>query len=104
MCEVKIKRMETDLNCDRCWCENKGVVVLEVNGNEIKLCPKCYHEWRKERKIMPDSEIPAYNLLINAFDLLMDVEKLETLLANLSETERNIVYAHPILKEYDLLP
>ena len=51
-----------------------------------------------------NSPIPAFNLLANALDLLMDVDKLETLLENLSEKERSFLYNHPLLNEYDLLP
>ncbi len=51
-----------------------------------------------------DSKIPAFNLLANAFDLLANLPKLETLLMNISQEERNFLYSHPLLKHYDLLP
>ena len=43
-------------------------------------------------------------LLANSFDLLMNDGKLDALLENISEKEREFLYNHPILKHYDLLP
>lgn len=51
-----------------------------------------------------DSKIPAFNTLANAFDLLMKTNMIEELMENLSEEERNFLYSHPLLKEFDLLP
>jgi len=103
MAEVKIKGHDENTNCDRCWLD-KEVIVIEFKGETKRFCPECYHEWRAENNIMPNSQIPAFNTLINAFDLIMDLDKLGTLLENLSEEELSILYYHPILKEYDLLP
>ncbi len=91
------------VNCNRCWLD-KEVLVLEVNGEKKNFCFDCYHQWRKENNVMPNSPIPAYNSLINAFDLLMNDNKVDVLLENLSEEERTLLYNHPILKHYDLLP
>lgn len=51
-----------------------------------------------------DSNIPAFNLLANAFDLLLNTEKIEVLVDNLSSEELDFLYSHPLLKIYDLLP
>lgn len=51
-----------------------------------------------------NSPIPAFNLLANAFDLLMNDDKLGTLLENISQEERDFLYSHPLLKFFDLLP
>lgn len=52
-----------------------------------------------------DSKIPAFNVLANAFDLLMNTKKLDVLLENLSPEEINFLYNHPIMSEVEgLLP
>ena len=51
-----------------------------------------------------DSPIPAFNTLASALDLLKDVSKLEILLENLSIEEREFLYSHPVVQEFDLLP
>ena len=52
-----------------------------------------------------NSRIPAFNLLANAFDLLLNKDKLDILLANLSDEEIDFLYEHPINKEIEgLLP
>ena len=42
--------------------------------------------------------------LIKAFTLLNDVELLENYVSKLSQNERDELYSHPLLKEFDLLP
>jgi len=42
--------------------------------------------------------------MLEAFNLLADVDKLETFIMELTEKQRDQLYSHPILKEYDLLP
>ena len=42
--------------------------------------------------------------LLKAFDLLADVELLEDFIMKLPENERDELYSHPLLEEYDLLP
>lgn len=42
--------------------------------------------------------------LLKAFDLLYDLELLEGFLAKLPQKERDELYSHPLLKEFDLLP
>ena len=42
--------------------------------------------------------------ILNTFDLLHDINKLESFLEILSEKERDELYSHPLLTEYDLLP
>jgi len=42
--------------------------------------------------------------LIESFDLLHDLNKLEAFTAILTEKQRNKLYSHEILKEFDLLP
>ena len=51
-----------------------------------------------------DSKIPAFNTLATALDLLKNVPKLEILLENLSQEERDFLYCHPVVQEFDLLP
>ena len=41
---------------------------------------------------------------LKIFDLLFDLELLEDFLMKLPEKERDELYSHPLLKEYDLLP
>ena len=50
-----------------------------------------------------DSPIPAFNTLASALDILKDVKKLEVLLANISDEERDFLYSHPVVQEFDLL-
>ena len=61
---------------------------------------------KEEKKIeFPyDSPIPAFNTLASALDLLKDVNKLEKLLENISEEERDFLYSHSVVQEFDLLP
>ena len=59
---------------------------------------------KKEIKFPYDSSIPAFNTLASALDLLKDVNKLEILLSNLNEEERDFLYSHPVVQEFDLLP
>ncbi len=42
--------------------------------------------------------------LTESLDLLHDNNKLEAFLSILTEEQRNKLYDHPILKEFDLLP
>ncbi len=42
--------------------------------------------------------------MLETFDLLHNLDKLEAFTALLSEEESDKLYNHPILKEYDLLP
>lgn len=60
---------------------------------------------KKEIKFPYDSKIPAFNTLARAFDLLADTKKLDALLENISEEERDFLYNHPIMNEIEgLLP
>ena len=58
----------------------------------------------KEIRFPYDSPIPAFNTLTRALDLLKNIPQLEVLLENLSEKERDFLYSHPIVQEFDLLP
>ncbi|KKK45913.1 hypothetical protein LCGC14_1079590 [marine sediment metagenome] len=52
-----------------------------------------------------NSQIPAFNTLATAFDLLLNTKKLDVLLANISDEEREFLYNHPIMNEIEgLLP
>ena len=42
--------------------------------------------------------------MLETFNLLADVDKLEFFLERLTEKQRNQLYSHPILKDYGLLP
>ena len=59
---------------------------------------------KKEIKFPYDSPIPAFNTLASALDLLKDVDKIDVLLSNLSQEERDFLYSHPVVQEFDLLP
>ena len=91
-------------NCDKCWLDKKVFIIEDEHDNLGYLCHECFHKWRTERKLMPNNPIPAFNLLLNAFDMLQNTEKLETLLENLTENDREVLYTHPLLENYDLLP
>lgn len=59
----------------------------------------------KKIKFPYDSKIPAFNTLANAFDLLLNTKKLDTLLVNISDEEREFLYNHPVMLEIEgLLP
>jgi hypothetical protein len=93
------------------YCE---VCNEELDANEAylgktqMLCSKCLEKETGIKKIKIEkpynSKVPAFNLLANAFDLLLDAEKLEELLKNLTQDELDFLYQHPLLEEYDLLP
>ena len=55
----------------------------------------------KEMKLFKE-EILTH--MLETFDLLKDMDKLEVFTALLSEEESEKLYSHPLLKEYDLLP
>lgn len=42
--------------------------------------------------------------MLKIFDLIYNVELLEDFLMKLPEKERDELYSHPLLKEFDLLP
>jgi len=52
----------------------------------------------------PHDEILFSIKMIEVFDLLNDVKELEEFLATISSWEREMLYKHPLLKEFDLLP
>lgn len=60
----------------------------------------------EEIKFPYNSSIPAFNTLASALDLLKseNMDNLEILLENLSEKEKNFLYSHPVVQEFDLLP
>lgn len=46
-----------------------------------------------------DSQIPAWNTIMTALDILNDVKKLDILLENISDEERQDLYDHPLLND-----
>ena len=42
--------------------------------------------------------------ILKVFDLLNTVDLLEETLAHMTEEERDELYSHPLVKEFDLLP
>ena len=42
--------------------------------------------------------------ILEIFDLLGDVDTLESFIVKLNEKQKERLYSHPLLKEYDLLP
>ena len=107
MCELSENKKvigKEHRNCDKCWFDKKAFVIEDKDGNIGYLCHECFHKWRIQNKIMPNNPIPAFNLLLNAFDLLHNTKKLEKLQENLTEIDLEVLYTHPIIDEYDLLP
>lgn len=41
---------------------------------------------------------------LEIFDLIHDLDKLEDFLMELTEKQKEKLYSHPLLEEYDLLP
>lgn len=76
------------------WLNNN----LDTEGNEI--------DWvtEKEFKEMKFFREEKLTNLTESLDLLHDTGKLEAFLSILKEEQRDKLYDHPILKEYDLLP
>ena len=58
----------------------------------------------EEIKFPYNSPIPVFNTLASALNLLKNIDILEILMENLSEKERNFLYSHPVVQEFDLLP
>ena len=76
------------------WLKN----TKDIEGNEIDWIPE------KELKEMKFFREEKLTNLTESLDLLHDTNKLEAFLAILTEEQRDKLYDHPILKEYDLLP
>ena len=53
---------------------------------------------------MDQYTLKKYHELVNAFNLLSDVDKLEKFLSRLTPGQRTKLYKHKLLNEYDLLP
>lgn len=107
MCELSENKKvigKEHRNCDKCWLDKKVFIIEDNDGKLDYLCHKCFHIWRTENKLMSNNPIPAFNLILNAFDLLHDLNKLEKLTENLTENDLEVLYTHPLLDEYDLLP
>ena len=45
-----------------------------------------------------------FTTIRNVFDLLADPARLEAALAEMTPAEREVLYTHPLMDEYDLLP
>ena len=70
----------------------------DIEGNPIDwIDPKTL----KELKFFRADILKSF---IEILDLIHDADKLEAFLAILDEKQRDKLYSHPILKEYDLLP
>jgi hypothetical protein len=76
------------------WLNNNK----DNEGNEI--------DWidSKELKEMKQFREEKFTNLIESLDLLHDTSKLEAFTAILTEEQRDKLYSHPILNDYDLLP
>ena len=76
------------------WLENN----LDTEGNPIDwVGPKVL----KEMKFFREEKLTN---LTESLDLLHDTDKLEAFLAILTEKQKDKLYDHPILKNFDLLP
>lgn len=76
------------------WLKNNK----DIEGNEIDWVDS---ETLKEMKQFREEKLTN---LIESLDLLNDTGKLEAFTAILTEEQRNELYSHQILKEFDLLP
>ena len=76
------------------WLNN----TKDIEGNEI--------DWitEKELKEMKQFREEILTNLTESLDLLHDTNKLEAFISILTEEQRDKLYDHPILKDYDLLP
>ncbi|MCP6718918.1 MAG: hypothetical protein KJI71_01620 [Patescibacteria group bacterium] len=76
------------------WLNNN----LDIDGNEI--------DWitEKELKEMKFFREEKLTNLTESLELLHNTGKLEAFIAILTEEQRNKLYDHSILKDYDLLP
>ena len=70
----------------------------DIQGNPI--------DWIDQKTLTEMKFFRAEKLtnLTESLDLLHDTNNLEAFLAILTEEQRNKLYDHPILNEYDLLP
>ncbi|KKN33210.1 hypothetical protein LCGC14_0806050 [marine sediment metagenome] len=70
----------------------------DIQGNPI--------DWIDQKTLTEMKFFRAEKLtnLTKSLDLLHDNNKLEAFLSILTEEQRNKLYDHPILKEFDLLP
>ena len=76
------------------WLKNNK----DIEGNEIDwVDPKTLKEMKQFRE-------EKLTNLIESLDLLHDTGNLEAFIAILTEEQRDQLYSHPILKEFDLLP
>ena len=76
------------------WLKN----TKDTEGNEIDWIPE------KELKEMKFFREEKLTNLTESLDLLHNTGKLEAFLAILTEEQRDKLYEHPLLNEYDLLP
>jgi len=72
---------------------NKDIEGIEIDWVDAKTL--------KELKQFREEKLTN---LIESFGLLNDLNKLEAFTAILTEEQRDKLYSHPILKEFDLLP
>ncbi|MFW9971918.1 MAG: hypothetical protein ACFFDF_17145 [Candidatus Odinarchaeota archaeon] len=71
---------------------------LDTEGNVIDWVDA---ETLRELKFFREEKLTN---LTESLDLLHDTDKLEAFLAILTEEQRDKLYDHPILKDFDLLP
>jgi hypothetical protein len=77
------------------------VVDFQINHSKVrKTDVVSFDEIFSEVKRMDVS----FDDVIKVFDLLNDIDKLGDFLAKLSDEQRDKLYNHPLLSQYDLLP
>jgi len=81
---------ESNVYCAHPDCHEMGIHIREFNGCALLFCDA--------HAVIDPTEV------LRVFDLLLKPERLEEWLEELSEQERERLYAHPLLKEIDLLP
>lgn len=72
-----------------------------LKGKIEKLAKKGNPYTEKELKFFKEE---IYKNMLSTFDLLNDLDELETFLSYLTEEEKNKLYSHKLLDHYDLLP
>jgi len=76
------------------WLKNNK----DIEGNEIDWVDS---ETLKEMKQFREEKLTN---LVESLDILNDTDKIEAFIAILTEEQRDKLYSHELLKEFDLLP
>ncbi len=88
--------------------DDKGVYFTKAQQFVESLIKK-YEKLAKKGNPYTEKELKffkeeIYENMLSTFDLLNDLDELETFLSYLTEEERKKLYSHKLLDEFDLLP